>query len=417
MFRLIPFVRLIRSLGWRLLLTGAFIGARTSPAPSQVIYVITDLGALGAPRGVNASGQVAGSYDVTSTGPTHAFRTAPNGPIILPGSDLGTLGGGGSLGSGINASGQVTGTSSLPGNVPQHAYRTTATGRISDPGTDLGTFTGGGNSFGQAINDVGQVAGYADVSGGTHAFRTTATGKVSDAGTDLGVFPGGTRSFGQAINESGQVAGYSEYAPAVPPNVTGPTRAFRTTAIGLITDANADLGTLGGSTSAAFGINASGQVTGSSRVTGDLQEHAFRSSPNGQPLLLTDLGTLGGNQSIGYAINSFGVVVGSDSAKGAFIYDTQMRDLNLLIPPGSGWSLGFAYGINDAGQITGVGSFSGQSHAFLLTPVGVPEPGGLALLGAAAGAWVWRRRRIGQSWTVHPSKSLAILTVPALTGM
>ena len=41
-----------------------------------------------------------------------------------------------------------------------------------------------------------------------------------------------------------------------------------------------------------------------------------------------------------------------------------MLDLNLLIPPNSGWALGTAVGINDLGQITGVGSIGGQSHAY-----------------------------------------------------
>jgi hypothetical protein len=86
--------------------------------------------------------------------------------------------------------------------------------------------------------------------------------------------------------------------------------------------------------------------------------------------------------------------VGQATPTGAFIYDTQMRDLNTLIPPGSGWFLSSATGINDAGQITGTGSFGGPTHAFLLTPVAVPEPGSLLLLGAAAAGWAWRARSI-----------------------
>jgi hypothetical protein len=45
-----------------------------------------------------------------------------------------------------------------------------------------------------------------------------------------------------------------------------------------------------------------------------------------------------------------------------------MLDLNGLIPPNSGWSLTAAYGINDRRQITGEGTFNGQTHGFLLTP-------------------------------------------------
>jgi hypothetical protein len=44
-----------------------------------------------------------------------------------------------------------------------------------------------------------------------------------------------------------------------------------------------------------------------------------------------------------------------------------MKDLNKLIPAGSGWMLQEAYGINNAGQIVGTGMHNGQEHAFLLT--------------------------------------------------
>jgi probable HAF family extracellular repeat protein len=43
-------------------------------------------------------------------------------------------------------------------------------------------------------------------------------------------------------------------------------------------------------------------------------------------------------------------------------------DLNGLIPSGSGWHLGTAFGINDSGEIVGVGRHNGVQHAFLLVP-------------------------------------------------
>jgi len=373
-------------------------------ASAQVIYTITDLGTIGGPfsggQAINAVGQVTGLSNVSGTpsspGPSHAFRSSAYGqPVALM--DLGTLGGPTSVGYGINASGQVTGSSPLAAGGGVHAFRTAATGRVSDPGTDLGTFPGGLVSVGHAINASGQVTGDSIVSGEiAHAFRTTATGRVSDPGTDLGLLPGGAKSFGYGINDAGQVVGAAEYALPSPPNSVGPTHAFRTTATGLVSDPGADLGTLGGTTSEARAINASGQVTGSSRIAGNLEVHAFRSSPNGQTVVLTDLGTLGGNQSGGEAINSFGVVVGfssmpTPSTTHAFIYDTQLRDLNSLIPPGSGWVLTGANGINDFGQITGIGDIGGVGHAFLLTPIAVPEPGTSLLLAVAAIAWLCRR--------------------------
>jgi probable HAF family extracellular repeat protein len=45
-----------------------------------------------------------------------------------------------------------------------------------------------------------------------------------------------------------------------------------------------------------------------------------------------------------------------------------MKDLNKLIPAGAGWLLEIAYGINNAGQIVGLGVHNGQEHGFLVTP-------------------------------------------------
>ena len=53
--------------------------------------------------------------------------------------------------------------------------------------------------------------------------------------------------------------------------------------------------------------------------------------------------------------------------------------------------------VSDSHQIVGVGrNPEGSSRAFLLTPVEVPEPGSLALLGLGAAGLVgyaWKRRR------------------------
>lgn len=46
-------------------------------------------------------------------------------------------------------------------------------------------------------------------------------------------------------------------------------------------------------------------------------------------------------------------------------------DLNSLVPASSGWTLEQATGINDRGQIIGVGQHRGKKGAFLLTPYGV----------------------------------------------
>jgi len=73
-----------------------------------------------------------------------------------------------------------------------------------------------------------------------------------------------------------------------------------------------NLGTLGGSSSYGYAINASGQVVGESYPTGDTAPHAFlyTGSP-GVDGHMADLGMLpGGTQSNSSAINDSGQVVG-----------------------------------------------------------------------------------------------------------
>jgi probable HAF family extracellular repeat protein len=88
----------------------------------------------------------------------------------------------------------------------------------------------------------------------------------------------------------------------------------------------------------------------------------------------TNLGTLGGTESHAFGINTAGQVVGqsknSSGAWRAFLYTGgAMKDLNALIPTGTGWTITEANAINDFGQIavSGVNS-KGQTHALLLTP-------------------------------------------------
>ena len=80
-----------------------------------------------------------------------------------------------------------------------------------------------------------------------------------------------------------------------------------------------------------------------------------------------------------YAINDSGVVVGEydpdqpgrdTEPTHAFVYDPVrgLRDLNALIPPGTGWLLREARDINERGQIVGGGILNGVPKAFILTP-------------------------------------------------
>lgn len=312
---------------------------------AQVMYTIVDLGSppsttFVAGFGINSNGQIAARTLGTPDG--KAYRLNPGQMMGDPGTDLGTLGFVAAA-FGINSIGQVTGVSNQSGTSSGlRAFRTSATGLISDPGTNLGVLPGADFSWGYAINATGQVTGQSGLLGvSQRVFRTTSNGTLNDAGSDIGVLPSFPSGTGRAINLFGQVAGYCSDGSI--------QRAFRTSPMGRVDDIGTDLGTLGGSSSSAYGMNDAGQVVGSSNPAGSSALHAFRTSATGRISDSgTDLGALPGfTSSVAFAINNSGIVVGQSGR--AFIYDNTMRDLNDLIPIGSGWLLTSANAINDLG--------------------------------------------------------------------
>lgn len=111
---------------------------------------------------------------------------------------------------------------------------------------------------------------------------------------------------------------------------------------------------------------------------------------------VTPLGTLPGYlYAQATAINSAGVIVGDaeniQTFPGeAFVWSNgQMRNLNALIAPGSGWILKSALSINDSGQIVGYGYKDNVLTGFLLNPVPAP---GASVIGFTALAMARRRR-------------------------
>ncbi len=172
----------------------------------------------------------------------------------------------------------------------------------------------------------------------------------------LGHLPGATISLANGVNNSGQVVGNSG------------THAFLYDN-GKMTD----LGTLGGPTSYAYGINLQSQIVGYADTAAGTT-HAFLSDHG----TMTDLGTLGGANSYAYGINDLGQIVGqSQTASGsyhAFLYQTgSMTDLGSLAGDNS-----IAYKINNSGQIVGSSYINATDfHPFLydngvMTDLGVP---------------------------------------------
>jgi len=296
--------------------------------------------------------------------------------------DIGTLGGSDAYTYGLNAYGQVAGYSRITGDSEQHAFLWTPSTANGAAGTmvDLGKL-GGVFSGANAINDSGHVVGMTNMpSGGDRAFLWTPTTPNATTGAmqSLGVLGNGWSSEALGVNNSNQVVGWSYYSND--PATENDQHAFLWVpdpCIGMV-----DLGTLGGLSSSARGINSVGQVVGWSYTSGG-ESHAFLWTPtstNGTTGSMVDLGTLGGTESIAYGINTAGQVVGFASLAGdavlhAFLWtpggtdgvasNPQMQDLGAF-----GGSYSTAFAINSAGVVTGGSSTANtdEFHPFIWTP-------------------------------------------------
>ena len=293
----------------------------------------------------------------------------------------------------INSEGDVTGqTSSGSGNFG-FLYKNGTMQELVPP-------AGQTSSSGLAINDSDQIAGFSAnpaIWNGPNSPQT--------------LFTNGIDAQALAINNAGEAAGYSYESPAW----------IWTPATGKVS-----IGTLGGENSTAWGINQLGDVVGESQDRSD-NIFAFLWTPQNGMVSLggnrsyayainnseqvvgymensEDDGTIAflwdpvhGLQSIGpgtaYGINNHGQVVGVGNG-GAMIWDSinGMQNLNSLIPANSGIFLNQANGINDSGEIVGTGVVGGEEVGFILTPV--PEPGSFSLLLAGlAGMLIYVRRQ------------------------
>jgi len=334
-----------------------------SSAAAVPLYSLTDLGDLpgeadySIAHGLNDQGQVVGrSYTI---GGYRAFLWEDGAmtPLAgIPGMQT-------SRAEDVNNSGLICG--SYYGGGLRHAV----VWQDGEP-IELGDLSGGsGFSAAYAVNNLGQVVGYAG-----HPF-CWQDGTM----TDLGLLPGASSGYARGINDASQVVGYCR--------VGGDDRAFLWQD-GVMTD----LGMLGSyEESEAWGINSVGQVVGRSFTGYDERPFLWDAGE------MISLGVLPeGTWGRAYGINSRGEVVGlSDraSGQGAFVWTAAagMRALDdLLDASGEGWILNAAYGINENGQIVGSGATpDGQPHGFLLTPI--PEPAPLALF--VVGAYAISRRR------------------------
>lgn len=349
----------------RLFVAAFFLASATGQVKADGLYSIQNLGSIGAGNamvtGINSSGAAVG-FTTDSQG--NSIPATFNGQT----NSLAGIG----QANGINSAGTVVGTSYVS-NVPF------VTEWSNGQAMNLGI-----SGYGTSINDTGQIAGGMLTSNGQlHAFVWSNGNLV-----DVGALAGATWSSAYGINSSGQAVGTS---------MAGSTYSAFVATGSTVTHVG---GTLGGANTYGMAINNSGVVAGSAQnAQGYL--NAFESTSQG----MLNLGTLGGSQSYAYGINDAGTVIGysflaGDTTTHAFAYlGGVLIDLNNLLPASSGWTIEAAYGINNSGDIAGVGTFNNQLYAVELLPsqisglsavaldvpvepLATPEPAPLLLTGA-----------------------------------
>jgi probable HAF family extracellular repeat protein len=319
--------------------------------------------------------------------------------------DIGALGGanGTSAATAINAAGDVAGWSPVSETVVDAVlYKG---GVLTDEGTFNQTSS---RMHPTAINAADEMVGYfIDDSGYLHAFWLSPKGAANLSPPDA------YWSSAEAVNDNGEIVG--EMEPKNGPEGELAVR-FSPTALGQTSDlghenhstddtAAAGVDAAGLAVGAATGTNPTDAVTFSDGVAtvlpgipglaGDYYANAI--SPNGK-YIVGDVSTSPGPQTLALAytpgqpatelgdlptrhiatavaVNDNGQAVGSsccqNGSQAVLFAGGTVTDLNTLIPPGSGWVLGQASGINDAGQIVGEGIHNGVLRGFVMSP---PSP-------------------------------------------
>jgi hypothetical protein len=250
----------------------------------------------------------------------------------------------------INNLGQVAGWGNggivTQGTIPGQAFIGTAAGSTLIPMPAGITAV-----YGYGVNDSGQVGAY------------SSTGEIV-IGTITGASaypfpPGWTFASGLAVNNSGQIAGYLEGS--------GFNQAYITTTAGITTIPFPS----GVVTSVVYAVNDLGQVAGVANPRANGQ--AFIGTTSGSVVLPLPVGATYSLLSLGRSINNSGTVVGYSDV-GGWIWDATDGTVlvNSLVP--TGWNVESAISISDNGHILAQASYNGGPYQYVdLFPNGSPS--------------------------------------------
>lgn len=319
-------------------LAAAFANAGTG-------YTVRDLGTIGVEaeaHGINNAGVAVGlSYDTIAAHLAVRFDDPTPVPLLGPGPAEQREA------VAINDSGLVAALAYSLNTLGANAY-------ISDgalPPTDIGQL------IPRAIDGQGRVVGARPVLAANVYSEHAAWWNGSER-VDLPAFANASWSIAHDIDASGRIVGSAI-----------PAGARRPSAVLWENGTASDLGTLGGASAQALGINGAGDVVGVADTAAG-RPHAFLYHiDSGAVTERLDLGFLGGESSAAYDVNDSRQVVGASFGH-AFLWENgAMHDLNDLVADLDGWDLQSAEAINASGVIVGHGLHAPWGRrAFMLVP-------------------------------------------------
>jgi probable HAF family extracellular repeat protein len=329
--------------------------AQAATTPKYTVKIISSVPGVQL-FGINANGDVFGTAVESGAQTSESFLLKAGSTAVqflgTPGDQKNTQSS--SVALAINASDDVVGytlgsaTMIDPEDVPVEWANSTTPTTLASLNYSLGAQATG-------ISDSGEIVGFKeDFNGqGDKSFKVQGS-----TVTELPVLPnGGANADALGVSSNGFIAGDADSSAFG-------RQAVEWNSSGAITALPQPANTF---QSQAFAVNASGVAVGDVVLSTDGESHPEMWA-NGKVTELAP-GTIVGFNAVANAINNSGVIVGGSGNGDGFVYQNgTATDLNTLIAPTSGLTLGSATGINAKGQIAGSATLNGQDVGYILTP-------------------------------------------------